>query len=70
MRKSEFPQAGDMAYLIHRAIIVKGVLAEFHLAKVCYMHSNHDFYVDITALTKEPNLGINSLGINLFVEVQ
>lgn len=70
MRKARFPQSGDMAYLIHKAIIVKDVLAEFHLAKVCYIHSNNAFYVDITALTKEPNLGISSLGINLFMEVQ
>lgn len=69
MRKPSFPQAGDKAYLIHKEIIVKGVLEEFHLVKVRYIHSNNDFYIDITALAEEPNFDINTLGINLFVEV-
>ena len=68
MRKPSFPQAGDMAYLIHKAIIVKDILEEFHLVKVCYIHSNNDFYIDVNALAEKPNFDINTLDITLFVE--
>lgn len=67
MSKMYFPQIGDIAYLIHRPVIVKEILADFQIIKVSFGYGEHDFYTDITALTKEPNLSISSMDINLFL---
>lgn len=67
MSKMVFPQIGDIAYLIHRAVIVKEILADFQIVKVSVGNGEQDFYTDIMALTKEPNLSISSMNINLFL---
>lgn len=61
-----FPQVGDIAYLIHRAVIVKEVLEEFNIIKICYVHSCNEFYTDVSSISKIPDFGINTLDINLF----
>lgn len=66
MRRIDFPQVGDIAYLIHRPVIIKEVLKEFNIVKVCYLHSYSEFYTDVSSISKKPDLGINTLGINLF----
>lgn len=69
MRMCSFPQIGDTAYLIHRAVIVKEVLEGFNIVKVRYLHSHHEFYIDISSIAPKPDIETNTLGIDLFVEV-
>ena len=66
MRMFSFPQIGDIAYLIHRAVIVKEVLEGFNIVKVCYLYSYNEFYTDISSIAPNPDTETNTLGINLF----
>ena len=63
MRMFSFPQIGDIAYLIHRAVIVKEVLEEFNIVKVRYLHSYNEFYTDISSIAPKPDIETNTLGI-------
>ena len=63
----DFPQTGDIAYLMHKAVIIKEVWECFHIVKVSYTQGEHDFYIDIMALSQHPVFSINSLSINLFL---
>ena len=60
---------GDIVYLIHQAAIIEDILVGFDIVKVRYLHNFDEFYTDISAISLMPNIEINTLDINLFVEV-
>ena len=69
MIRNTFPQIGDIVYLIHRAAIIEDILVGFDFVKVRYLHNFDEFYTDVSAISLMPNIEINTLDINLFVEV-
>ena len=69
MIRNTFPQIGDIVYLIHQAAIIEDILVGFDIVKVRYSHNFDEFYTDISAISLMPNIEINTLDINLFVEV-
>lgn len=68
MSKVNFPHVGDIHFFMNKAVVIKEVIKEFHIVKISYVNSNTDFYTDVTALTIQPNLEINSLDIRMFVK--
>ena len=68
MIRNTFPQIGDIVYLIHQAAIIEDILVGFDIVKVRYLHNFDEFYTDISAISLMPNIEINTLDINLFVE--
>lgn len=63
------PQVGDIAYLIHQAVIIKEVLGEFNIVKVRYLHNCNEFYIDVSSISSRPDFEISTLDLNLFVGV-
>lgn len=69
MIRNTFPQIGDIVYLIHRAAIIEDILVGFDIVKVRYLHNFVNFTPVFPAISLMPNIEINTLDINLFVEV-
>ena len=55
---------GEKRYFMQREVIVERVWEIFHLVKVKEQGSGKSYYVDICALTIEPDL-INSISLRL-----
>lgn len=58
------PRKGDKLYLQHREVIVLKVYEIFQLIKIHYTEESLEFFVDICALTEQPDT-TNSISLGL-----
>lgn len=49
------PIIGDILFLMHRKVEVRRVYTVFRFVAVRYLEETTEFYVDVSALSKEPN---------------
>lgn len=58
------PKTGNKLFLMQRQVVVIKIYKDFHFAKVRYSEDTCEFFVDVCALTYEPeNKNSISLGI-------
>jgi hypothetical protein len=60
-----FPKIGDKLFLMHREIEVTKVYDLFGLIQTRYMEETPEFFVDVCALTTEPDY-TNSISLGIF----
>jgi hypothetical protein len=60
-----FPKIGDKLFLMHREIEVTKVYDLFRLIKTHYTEETPEFFVDVCALTTEPDY-TNSISLGIF----
>jgi hypothetical protein len=60
-----FPKIGDKLFLLHREIEVTKVYDLFRLIKTHYTEETLEFFVDVCALTTEPDY-TNSISLGIF----
>ena len=65
MNSQKLPNKGDKLYLMHREVVVIKVYSLFKFASVRYSEETKEFYVDICALSYEPDY-TNSISLRLF----
>lgn len=56
--------SGDILFLMNKKVVVKRVHVLFRLVAVHYLDDVNEFYVDISALSDNPNFA-NSISFNL-----
>lgn len=64
MAVQNLPNIGDKLFLMHREVVVTKVYTIFRLIKVHYMEESNEFFVDVCAVTKDPD-NTNSISIEL-----
>lgn len=64
MTVQNLPNKGDKLYLHHREVIVLKVYEIFQLIKIHYLEESVGFFVDICALTEQPDT-TNSISLGL-----
>lgn len=64
MTVEDLPRIGDRLYLMHREIIVTKTYTSFQLIKIRYIEESIEFFVDIFAVTRFPNI-TNSISLGL-----
>lgn len=64
MTVQNLPNEGDKLYLHHREVIVLKVYEIFQLIKIHYPEELVEFFVDICALTEQPDT-TNSISLGL-----
>ncbi len=65
MNSQKLPNKGDKLYLMHREVVVIKVYSLFKFVSVRYSEETKEFYVDICALSYEPDY-TNSISLRLF----
>ncbi|MVB10131.1 hypothetical protein CAFE_08080 [Caprobacter fermentans] len=64
MNVQNLPSTGDRLFLMHREVIVTNVYPIFRLVKIHYLKESFEFFVDVSAVTTEPNY-TNSISIEI-----
>lgn len=64
MIAQNLPKSGDRLFLLQREVVVIGVYAIFRLIQIRYTEEPYEFYVDVSAVTTEPDY-TNSVSIRM-----
>jgi len=60
----DLPRIGDRLYLMHREVVVTKTYTSFQLIKIHYIEESIEFFVDICAVTRVPDI-TNSISLGL-----
>ena len=64
MTVQDLPRIGDRLYLMHREVVVTKIYTSFQLIKIHYFEESIEFFVDICAVTRFPDI-TNSISLGL-----